>query len=88
VFTGLLKGSNQTSQTILESFWMNPEFVVFFTLDEKNQVSIETFSYSEEIQEITVPIPLCELTSVESIEIKADPKRQLISFFMFNTVSA
>jgi hypothetical protein len=87
VFTGLLKESSSTQETILEVFWMNMEFLVCITLDEQNQVYIETFAFGDEIQPICDKIPLCDLGSFESVECKTDPKRQLISFFMFNTVS-
>jgi hypothetical protein len=87
VFTGLLKEESSTQETILEVFWMNMEFLVCITLDEQHQIYIETFAFGDEIQPICDKIPLCDLGSFESIECKHDPKRQLISFLMFNTVS-
>ena len=68
---------------------MNMEFLVAFTLDEQSKVYIETFAFydSDDIRNVCEKIPLCELINFESIEVITDPKRQLISFIMYNTVS-
>jgi hypothetical protein len=63
-FSGLIAQTGNTTNFIVNGFWMQGDFVVYLTIDEANYVYIETYFFdSESIEPICEKVFLCDKSS-------------------------
>ena len=78
--TGITNDRGLTRYPILDGFWLQGDFVIFFTLDvEKNDIYRELFQFAQSQLKVKFVERICSRKSFDSWSLALDAQRKYIS---------